>query len=43
MVFNPFPQWLFRGPFNKAFIKYITNKHIRWYQKVRQDGCGVLL
>lgn len=35
MLFNPFGQWLTKGPFNKLFVNYIWNKHIKWYQKVR--------
>jgi len=35
MLFNPLKYWLARGPFNKLFVNYITNKYIKWYQKVR--------
>lgn len=34
MLFNPFKLWLTKGPFNRLFINYITNKHIKWYSKV---------
>lgn len=34
MIFNPFKDWLFRGPFNKGFRTYIMTKNIHWYQKV---------
>lgn len=35
MLFNPLKHWLTKGPFNKLFVNYITNKYIKWYQKVR--------
>jgi hypothetical protein len=35
MLFNPLKFWLTKGPFNKLFVNYIFNKHIKWYQKVR--------
>jgi hypothetical protein len=34
MLFNPFSKWLTKGPFNKLFVGYISNKYIKWYQKV---------
>jgi hypothetical protein len=34
LLFNPFKQWLTRGPFNKKFRLYMANRSIRWYQKV---------
>lgn len=39
MLFNPLKFWLTKGPFNKLFVNYITNKHIRWYQKVSVNDC----
>jgi hypothetical protein len=38
MLFNPLKQWLTKGPFNKLFVDYIFNKHIKWYQKVRTSA-----
>ena len=35
MLFNPLKFWFTKGPFNTLFVNYITNKYIRWYQKVR--------
>lgn len=37
MLFNPLKFWLTKGPFNKLFVNYIFNKHIKWYQKVRMS------
>lgn len=34
MLFNPFKDWLFHGPFSKGFITYVTAKDIYWYHKV---------
>jgi hypothetical protein len=38
MLFNPLKLWLTKGPFNKLFVDYIFNKHIKWYQKVSAPG-----
>eukprot|EP00877_Chromochloris_zofingiensis_P011428 jgi/Chrzof1/6539/Cz19g00110.t1 len=34
LLFNPLPQWLFKGPINKKFITYVLCPHILWHQKV---------
>lgn len=34
ILFNPLKLWLTKGPFNKLFVDYIFNEHIKWYQKV---------
>lgn len=34
MIFNPFKDWIFRGPFNTGFKTYMKTREIHWYQKV---------
>jgi hypothetical protein len=33
LLFNPFREWVSKGPINKKFLLYMRNKNIRWYQK----------
>ncbi|WIA41540.1 hypothetical protein OEZ86_008910 [Tetradesmus obliquus] len=33
LLFNPFREWISKGPINKKFRLYMANKNIRWYQK----------